>query len=477
MATLLSAMPAQQPPGGPNSRRVLSSSYKTMDAAKAYVPSNMQGHGTPLSAVAPGGPLLQIEAPPLQADSSTAAAGGGGGVRFTNQGEEVEAPGASPSRPGPSGRDVAAAARRLNIDLVFDADLLGVAEEFLKVALPQGWEEFYDDEARAYYHHAESGTTQWAHPLEEYYRGVVFMRKEGDVHLEQKAKDSPPTPEEVREMAKYFGIQARDEVELMDVAKAAVNAPLPPEWEEYEDDDGEVYFYNKLTKKTSEHHPLDGYFLELVRQRRVELLKRTKEDRNYKLSDYDLFDESFVPLPWMEFTDPKTGKHYYYDFTTSETCYQHPSELIRAKLRLLAVVRMQACCRGNMVRAANKKLVEYLAATAIQRNFRGYRARKGVAKSISRPLDDAATKIQAVFRGKASRTTIKRSKEETSALLIQAYWRGAISRKRLREQHEPNLKGFGGRAVAPLPMDLVAAMDMFAAMIPDREEAVSLTVV
>ena len=62
-------------------------------------------------------------------------------------------------------------------------------------------------------------------------------------------------------------------------------------------------------------------------------------------------------------------------------------------------------------------------------------------------------------------------------MLIQAYWRGAISRKRLREQHEPNLKGFGGRAVAPLPMDLVAAMDMFAAMIPDREEAVSLTVV
>lgn len=47
-----------------------------------------------------------------------------------------------------------------------------------------------------------------------------------------------------------------------------MNAPLPPEWEEYEDDSGEVLFYNAITKKTSEHHPLDAYFLELVRQRR-----------------------------------------------------------------------------------------------------------------------------------------------------------------------------------------------------------------
>lgn len=55
----------------------------------------------------------------------------------------------------------------------------------------------------------------------------------------------------------------------MEIAKAAVNAPLPPEWEEFEDDSGEVLFYNAITKKTSEHHPLDAYFLELVRQRRA----------------------------------------------------------------------------------------------------------------------------------------------------------------------------------------------------------------
>lgn len=442
---------------------VSASAYKTVDAGKLMVPSNARGATAE---------VLLLEGPEGPGgDDATAVP-----LRDERTGLPMDA-GAAPERPAerPDGRQVADAARRLNIDLVFDADLLEVAEEFLTVPLPGGWEEFHDDDGRAYYHHAESGTTQWAHPLEEYYRGVVFMRKDGDALLESKARESPPSPEEVREMAKYFGVLAKDEVELMDVAKAAVNAPLPPEWEEYEDDDGEVYYYNKLTTKTSEHHPLDGYFLELVRQRRAELRQRKREDRDHKLSDYELFDHSFVPLPWMEFTDPKTGRLFYYDFTVNETCYQHPSDLIRAKLRLLAVVRMQSYCRGNIVRRANKRLVEYLAATMIQRHYRGYKTRKGMAKAMPNPMDEAATRIQAAFRGKASRTQAQRSKEETAALLIQAYWRGALERKRIRERYDPNLKGFGGRLSAPLPLDIVAAMDLFSAMVPAREaEAVPL---
>lgn len=65
------------------------------------------------------------------------------------------------------------------------------------------------------------------------------------------------------------GVDTKAELDLLEIAKAAVNAPLPPEWEEYEDDSGEVLFFNVVSKKTSEHHPLDAYFLELVRQRRA----------------------------------------------------------------------------------------------------------------------------------------------------------------------------------------------------------------
>lgn len=62
-----------------------------------------------------------------------------------------------------------------------------------------------DDQGRKYYASKTTLKTQWQHPMEEYYKGVVFMRKEGEQLLEEKASRSPPTPEETREMARYFG--------------------------------------------------------------------------------------------------------------------------------------------------------------------------------------------------------------------------------------------------------------------------------
>lgn len=69
----------------------------------------------------------------------------------------------------------------------------------------QGWEMHEDDKGRKYYASKATLKTQWQHPMEEYYKGVVFMRKEGEQLLEEKASRSPPTPEETREMARYFG--------------------------------------------------------------------------------------------------------------------------------------------------------------------------------------------------------------------------------------------------------------------------------
>ena len=45
-------------------------------------------------------------------------------------------------------------------DLVFDADLLYIAEELLMSALPPGWEEFHDASGRAYYFNKEEDKTQ-----------------------------------------------------------------------------------------------------------------------------------------------------------------------------------------------------------------------------------------------------------------------------------------------------------------------------
>ena len=49
-------------------------------------------------------------------------------------------------------------------DLVFDADLLYIAEELLMSPLPPGWEEFHDANGRAYYYNKEEDKTQVCSP-------------------------------------------------------------------------------------------------------------------------------------------------------------------------------------------------------------------------------------------------------------------------------------------------------------------------
>mmetsp|Transcript_28420 Transcript_28420/g.47719 ORF Transcript_28420/g.47719 Transcript_28420/m.47719 type:complete len:493 (+) Transcript_28420:564-2042(+) len=332
-----------------------------------------------------------------------------------------------------TGPEVAEVARRLGIDMVFDSDLLYIAEDLLKATLPDDWELHRDANSKAYYHNIMTSLTQWAHPLEMYYRGLVFMRKEGDQLLEEKAKANPPTPQETREMAKYFGINPREEIYLMPIAKAAVNAPIPPEWEEFEDDDGEVYFINKITKKTNEHHPLDGYFFELVNQKRVELLGM--EIPVYPMKEYALLDHSFVPYPWLEFVDVKgrgAGLAFFYNFRDNLTTYEHPCELIKDVLRTEAALRLQAWFRGQQVREANRALVEQLAATSIQKIFRGHVFRQEKKRLKDKQENAATLIIQRCWRGSHQRNTNVILKRQRAATVIQSIYRTRLVHKTIK---------------------------------------------
>ena len=44
----------------------------------------------------------------------------------------------------------------------------------------------------------------------------------------------------------------------------SLQVALPPNWEELEDEEGNVYFYDKATGKSSIKHPMDDYFFALV---------------------------------------------------------------------------------------------------------------------------------------------------------------------------------------------------------------------
>ena len=172
-----------------------------------------------------------------------------------------------------SANDIMDFARVLGLDIAREAELLWVAEEFWLCPLPDGWEECCTPEGLVFYHFVRLGVTQWEHPLEGYYRGVVFMLKGGRQQLERSHIGNPPTAEEVTDMAEYFNVDLEEEPYLAECVKMAVGAPLPPGWVELEDGTFQTTDGEKLQ---SESHPLDEYFLELIsrqqhRHRKVEI--------------------------------------------------------------------------------------------------------------------------------------------------------------------------------------------------------------
>ena len=182
-----------------------------------------------------------------------------------------------------SANDIMDFARVLGLDIVREAELLWVAEEFWLCPLPEGWEECCTPEGLAFYHFIRLGVTQWEHPLEGYYRGVVFMLKGGRQLLERSHIENPPTAEEAADMADYFDVDLEEEPHLESCVKMAVGAPLPPGWVEtaegaFKDSEG----------RTSESHPLDEYFLELIsreqhRKRKVEINGRQATQKQIAL--------------------------------------------------------------------------------------------------------------------------------------------------------------------------------------------------
>jgi len=75
--------------------------------------------------------------------------------------------------------------------------------------------------------------------------------------------------EEVVAMANYMGVNLKaGEYWLVAIARAAAEAEVPPPWKEEEDDQGNPYFVNPKTGKSSRRHPMDKLYLELVHSAR-----------------------------------------------------------------------------------------------------------------------------------------------------------------------------------------------------------------
>ena len=120
----------------------------------------------------------------------------------------------------------------------------------------------------------------------------------------------PPTPYELMAMARYLGLHCLRDYDLLWIAEEALGTPLPPQWEEHVDENGNPFYYNSETDESTREHPSDERFFELVRQeRRSDRKQPQMETEEYK--------------PWKAFTG-QMGNRYYFNFRTEMTAVDLP---------------------------------------------------------------------------------------------------------------------------------------------------------
>jgi len=227
----------------------------------------------------------------------------------------------------PSSYEVASFARFIGMDPVADGPLLWIAEEALCAPLPAGWEEEERADGTPLYRH-ESGQLSDHHPLEEHYRAVVSGLRDrpstpsarapprGVVGDAEPGSVVPPTPDEVRAMAEFLGVDPLDEFPLLNLAYEAVAAPLPGRWIELADLD-EAQYFEKDTANLKTTHPADSaIFEELERSRSA--ASGYSRDRPRDEAAY-----------WMHFHDAD-GKGYYYNWLTGRQLSRSPQQQDRA---------------------------------------------------------------------------------------------------------------------------------------------------
>lgn len=123
----------------------------------------------------------------------------------------------------------------------------------------------------------------------------------------------PITPYELLAMAKYLRIDPLKEFHLLWIAEEALKTPLPPNVEEYVDEQGWPFYYDVERDEAAREHPRDDYYAGLVASERERKLTR----RDLRELDLD------IVKPWMKFTG-QMGNAYYYNFVTRMTSAHLP---------------------------------------------------------------------------------------------------------------------------------------------------------
>ena len=241
----------------------------------------------------------------------------------------------------------------------------------------------------------------------------------------ESGEDGTAEPDalEIVQFARYLGMDPIEDCAFLWIAEQALVAPLPDDWSEHMDAEGNVYYYNVVTDESSWEHPMDQYYRNLfLKVQREHEEKKAKEEEERKREELERQEREKAARLMEE-------------------------ERLLARER--AALLIQRNYRGRLGRKKYLQQLEEMdsrqrhkAATKVQAAFRGHRVRKYVRQYrdevTAAVREEAVTTIQARFRGNAGRRKAKRHQEirharkrGNAATKIQSHYRGLVARRRV----------------------------------------------
>ncbi|CAM9098637.1 unnamed protein product, partial [Hapterophycus canaliculatus] len=86
-----------------------------------------------------------------------------------------------------------------------------------------------------------------------------------------------PSEDEVREYAKWLGMELGDDLDLFWIAKEGLKAPLPENWKPCKTvDTEEIYYFNFATGESTWDHPCDEYYRKLYEEEKKKKMTKDK---------------------------------------------------------------------------------------------------------------------------------------------------------------------------------------------------------
>ena len=220
-------------------------------------------------------------------------------------------------------------------------------------------------------------------------------------------------------------------------------------------------------------HPLDAYFIEVIRQKRAESQEDGLSSGGKKLkidfATFQSYNDSTIPEPWVEFFDKGLQRKYYFNFVANERTFHHPSDIMKADIVQDASVLIQACARSWLTRRRREKERQADSARVIQRSWNRRKDRQNGKKLLEimkyRENTPQIVLIQRRFKKHLVFKKETERKEEDAAVKIQSHWRGKHARSsvptssnRKRTERLPDVAGEVGRRARTEALDKIDAV-------------------